>query len=131
MIGIDTNVLLRLWLNDDPEQAEAITKLLTPYQSQIHGILINDLVLVEAVWVLRSVYGQSKAAIVDVLRRTLAEPAYRFDDRTIAESAVAAFEDCNADFSDCLIAAKNAASDCDFTATFDRAMGPLPGIKVL
>lgn len=28
MIGIDTNILLRLWLNDDPAQSRCIDQLL-------------------------------------------------------------------------------------------------------
>ena len=63
MIGLDTNLLLRLWLNDDPAQNRRIDKLLADHGGAPGSLLVTDVVLVEAVWTLRSAYGQGKAGI--------------------------------------------------------------------
>jgi predicted nucleic-acid-binding protein len=48
MIGIDTNLLLRLWLNDAPAQNKHIDMLLGEYGRQPSSLLITDVVLAEA-----------------------------------------------------------------------------------
>ena len=45
--------------------------------------------------------------------------------------AVEMFEHSELGFSDCLVAAKHARRGCDFTATFDRGMRKLPGVRVI
>ena len=46
MIGIDTNILLRLWLNDDPAQNKRIDSLLAEHGSTPGSVLVTDGVLV-------------------------------------------------------------------------------------
>ena len=62
VIGLDTNLLLRLWLNDDPAQNRRIDKLPADHGGTPGSLLVTDVVLVEAVWTLRSAYRQDKAA---------------------------------------------------------------------
>ena len=62
MIGIDTNILLRLWLNDDAAQNKRIDTLLAQHGSTPESLLVTDVVLAEAVWTLRSAFDQDKAA---------------------------------------------------------------------
>ena len=134
MIGIDTNVLLRLWLDDDPAQGERIDALLAEHGGTPGSILVTDVVLAEAVWTLRSAFDQSRAAQLRALRSLLDEPAFAFEDRDAVAQAVAWFAQgtkAGCGFSDCLIVAKQARLGCDFTATFDRAMRKLPGARVL
>ena len=52
MIGIDTDILLRLWLTDDPAQNRRIDALLTAHGGMPASLLVTDAVLVEAVWTL-------------------------------------------------------------------------------
>ncbi|MBA2593770.1 MAG: hypothetical protein M3495_05400 [Pseudomonadota bacterium] len=56
MIGIDTNILLRIVNDDDPEQSKKIRALLAPLDETVHSVRIDDIVLAETVWVLHSVY---------------------------------------------------------------------------
>ena len=131
MIGLDTNILLRLWLNDDPAQNERIDKLLAEHGSSPGSLLVSDVVLAEAVWTLRSAYQQDKAAQLLALRSLLEEPAFAFEDREAVIVAVSLFGQNGCGFSDCLVAAKHAGLGCGFTATFDRRMRKLPGVQVL
>lgn len=135
MIGIDTNVLLRLWLDDDPAQGRRIDALLAEHGGAPGSVLVTDVVLAEAVWTLRSAFDQGRTAQLLALRSLLDEAAFAFEDREAVAQAVAWFEQdtmaTNCGFSDCLVVAKQARHGCDFTATFDRGMRQLPRVRVL
>lgn len=131
MIGIDTNVLLRLLLDDDPSQSATITELMSVHAKAPRSVLISDVVLAETVWTLRAVYDQPKPALMAVVEGLLGQPAFAFEDRGAVEQALASFGESSAGFPDCLIAAKHAALGCAFSATFDRKMRALPGAKLL
>ncbi len=131
MIGIDTNVLLRLWLNDDPAQSKRIDALLAQYGSTPGSLLVTDVVLAEAVWTLRSAFDQDKAALLIAVRSLLEETAFAFEDREAIERAASLFEQASCGFSDCLVVAKHAQQSCEFTATLDRGMRKLPGVRVV
>jgi predicted nucleic-acid-binding protein len=131
MIGIDTNILLRLWLNDDPAQNKRIDALLAEHGGTPGSLLVTDVVLAEAVWTLRSAFDQDKAAQLIAVRSLLNETAFSFEDREAVDQAAYMFEQGTCGFSDCLVVAKHARHGCDFTATFDRRMRKLPGVRLL
>ena len=131
MIGIDTNILLRLWLNDAPAQNKRIDVLLAEHGSAPESLLVTDVVLAEALWTLRSAYQQDKAAQGLAVRSLLDETAFAFEDRDSVAMALDLFEHHNCGFSDCLVAAKHRHLGCEFTATFDRSMRRLPDVKLL
>lgn len=130
MIGLDTNILLRLWLNDDPVQNRRIDALLAEHGSVPGSLLVTDVVLVEAVWTLRSAFSQDKTAQLTAVRSLLDEPAFAFEDRDAIGRAATLFEGASCGFADCLAVAKHAHHGCDFTATFDRGMRKLPGVRM-
>ncbi len=131
MIGIDTNILLRLWLDDDPAQNKRIDALLAEHGGTPGSLLVTDVVLAEAVWTLRSAFDQDKAQQLLAIRSLLNETAFAFEDRDAVNQAAEMFERGNCGFSDCLVVAKHARHGCNFTATFDRGMRKLPRVKVL
>ena len=131
MIGIDTNILLRLWLNDDPAQNKRIDALLAAHGGMPGSLLVTDVVLAEAVWTLKSAFEQDKSAQLIAVRSLLEETAFAFEDREAVAAALSLFEASACGFADCLVVAKHARQGCDFTATFDRGMRKLPGVKVL
>ncbi len=131
MIGIDTNILLRLWLNDDPVQNKRIDALLSEHGASPGSLLVTDVVLAEAIWTLRSAFDQDKDAQLIAVRSLLEETAFAFEDREAVADAVALFDAGSCGFSDCLVVAKHARQGCEFTATFDRGMRKLPRVKVI
>ena len=64
MIALDTNILVRLIVADDPAQTRAGMRLM-----QRGGVLILASVLLETEWVLRSVFGLNRRQIVEALQR--------------------------------------------------------------
>lgn len=131
MIGIDTNVLLRLLLDDDPSQNAKVDALMAAHARAPGSVLISDVVLAETVWTLRTVYEQPKSTLISAVNSLLAQAAFAFEHRSAVERAVTDFRGSNAGFSDCLIAAKHAALGCALSATFDRKMRALAGVKLL
>lgn len=122
MIGVDTNILLRLWLNDDPAQNKRIDALLAAHGSAPGGLLVTDVVLVEAVWTRKSAFEQDKQAQLIAVRSLVEEGAFAFKDRVAVAVALDPFESNSCGFADCLVVAKHARHGCDFTATFDEGM---------
>lgn len=127
MIGIDTNVLLRLLLDDEPAQAARIETWLAGLPQTVGQVHIADVVLAEATWTLASVYQQPKALLLTALQALLDEPMFNFEDRQALAAAVQAFKTASCGFSDCLIVAKNLARGCASTVTFDKRMQSLAG----
>lgn len=131
MIGIDTNVLLRLLLHDDDTQARKARREIETIESAGTQVLINDVVLAETLWTLRGRFASDKDELLLTLRSLLGAASFAFENRSIVQQALALYEASNAGFSDCLIAAKNTGIGCEYTATFDRAMRTLPAVKLL
>lgn len=63
MIGLDTNVLVRLLTRDDEEQAEKARALLDRHADEDGALFVSDVVLVELVWTLERSYGLAKQEI--------------------------------------------------------------------
>lgn len=95
------------------------------------SLLVTDVVLVEAIWTLRSAFEQDKHTQSLSVRSLLEETAFAFEDRDAVLAALSLFEAGSCGFADCLVVAKHVRQGCDFTATFDRAMRKLPGVKIL
>ncbi|WP_052341536.1 PIN domain-containing protein [Salinarimonas rosea] len=125
--GIDTNVLVRLMLEDDPDQARKGRALL----ARISPILVNPVVLAELFWVLRSCLKLERAAISDRLRRLLHDDAVVVVDGAAARAALADYEANLGDFSDRLIACINEAHGASQTYTFDRKAARHPPLAIV
>lgn len=69
MTAVDTNVLVRLLVTDDPAQSKASRKLFTDGE-----IFIPDTVLLETEWVLRAAFGLSPTDICAAFRRICGLP---------------------------------------------------------
>jgi predicted nucleic-acid-binding protein len=131
MIGLDTNVLARYIVQDNPAQAALATEWIEGCCTQNTPAFINSIVLCEMVWVLKSAYGYDKLAIVQVLRQILATEVFMVEGGLAAQAAVPDYDTGPADFSDYLLARRNKAAGCAFTLTFDQAAGRHDLFKLL
>ena len=122
MIALDTNVLLRLLLNDDPRKSRQAQALVDRAVSRSDQVLLPDIVLCELEWVLGAAYDVPKAEIVRTLRRLLDTRVFAFLDRSTVAAALADYEAGKGDFSDYLIGASAARAGASTTYTFDRAL---------
>lgn len=127
MLGVDTNVLVRFLVRDDEAQFEKARRLIRREVAAGRGVLVNQLVLLETEWVLRSRYRLPKHLIIEAISGLLEASDVRFEDEPAIEEALFIWKDTTADFADCLIGAKNRRLGCRATATFDVKAAKLPG----
>ena len=127
MLGIDTNVVVRLVVADDAEQTRRARRLIEQALSREEPVLVSLLVLLEAEWVLRSRYGFDRGALQSIFRALLEARELSFEDEPALEEALFHWKDSPCGFSDCLIAAHNRQLGCRATATFDGKATRLPG----
>ncbi len=108
-----------------------IDALLATHGNMPGSLLVTDVVLAEAVWTLKSAFEQDKNAQALAVRSLLDETAFTFEDREAVAAALSLFDQGSCGFADCLVVAKHARHGCEFSATFDRGLRMLPGIRVL
>ena len=131
MIALDTNVLVRFLVVDDPEQTERAKKLLGEELAAGRAVFIGEIVICETIWVLTRGYRFARAQIGLTLKRLLAAPGLHFGHREQLERALEAFEAGRADFADYLIREQALAEKCRSVATFDRGLRGEAGFVML
>ncbi|MDA8389205.1 MAG: type II toxin-antitoxin system VapC family toxin [Gammaproteobacteria bacterium] len=127
MLGIDTNVLVRFLVRDDEAQFEKARRLIKREVSARRRVFVNQLVIMETEWVLRSRYAVSKQQITEALSGLLGAADVQLEDEHTVEQALFFWKDATVDFADCLIGAKNQRLGCRATASFDAKASKLPG----
>ena len=129
MIGIDTNVLLRLATDDDASQVARIRGWIARHADDL-PLYVNHVVLAEALWTLKSAYRIGRDGIARFVDAMLANAEFEVEAHAAVEEALRSFVTGSADFPDCLIAACNARR-CTTTLTFDRRAAGLPHMTML
>lgn len=131
MIGIDTNVIVRLIVADDPRQADAAERFIRNHCSAEAPGRISHTCLVELVWVLEDAYGYDRRAIASAIEGLLSTAQLGVPDAPLVNRALAHYRAGRADFADCMIGLENAASGCEYTATFDRRASRLAEFRLV
>ena len=127
MLGLDTNVVMRLLVSDDAVQTRRARKLIEQSLAREEPVLVSLLVLIESEWVLRSSYGFKRDEVLNMFRALLEARELSFEDEPAVEEALFYWKDSACEFADCLIAAHNRQLGCRATATFDAKAARLPG----
>jgi predicted nucleic-acid-binding protein len=131
MKALDTNVLVRYLVQDDPGQSRRAAAYIEGAASAGDLILLSNIVLCETVWVLDSAYGYTKPEIEGALDKLLQTATFRFEAKDVVAAAFEEYRTGRIDFADCLIGRLHASLGCEPTATFDTALRKLPGFQVL
>lgn len=96
MLGIDTNILVRLLVADDADQTRRARRLVETTFQRGEPLLVSLLVMIETEWVLRSRYALDKTQILVVLRRLLEARELTFEDEPAIEEALFNWKDATA-----------------------------------
>jgi len=131
MIGLDTNVVLRYLLQDDPEQARQANEIFDGLLSELKPGFLSLACVLEIVWVLRSLMRQDPSQIAAHLERLLAADSLAVQNEQQVFEAAFALKRRTGEFEDALIGALDAWAGCEKTLTFDRRAGLLPGFEVI
>jgi len=129
--GLDTNVLIRYLVKDDPDQARDAVTFMRTHCTPHSPCRINRIVLCELVWLLDFAYGYPRRAIAEVLGKILRTGEFLIEDADEAWNSLLLYRERGADYADSLLAETNLAQGCDATATFDRKAGRLDGFELL
>jgi predicted nucleic-acid-binding protein len=129
VLGIDTNVLVRLLISDDAGQTRRARKLIEQAVDLGEPVLVSLPVLMETEWVLRSRYGMPRDVILRMFRKALETHELSFEDEPAVEEALFHWKDSACGFADCLIVAHNRQLGCRATATFDDKAARLRGTQ--
>jgi predicted nucleic-acid-binding protein len=127
MIGLDTNVILRCFVDDDPSQARQARRFVAERCSRENPGFVDRVALCEMVWVLLRGHRFDRKKAADVVSRLLASSEIVLEDSNAVRAALRTFVERNIDFADALIGEVNRARGCEVTATFDRKAAKLEG----
>lgn len=114
-LTVDTNVLLRILVQDDPSQAAIAQALL----QRATVIAVPTTVLCECAWVLKRTYGYADEDVAAAIQAILKAEAVATDVPTI-EAGLQALRS-GADFADGVIAHQGIAQGGTIFASFDRS----------
>jgi predicted nucleic-acid-binding protein len=119
MIGLDTNVVVRLLVNDDEDQVKKVRQVLDRRTSAEAPAFIGTVVMVEAFWALDRLYHIPGQQIIEAFRELLSANNVTVERASELRQALDDFER-GADFADALIGERNRAMGAATTVTFDR-----------
>jgi predicted nucleic-acid-binding protein len=129
MIGLDTNVILRYLLQDDPKQTRQVNQIFERQLSESRPGFINLATILEIVWVLRSLLKQTPSQIATHLENLLTADSLEVQNEQQVFEAVFALKRGTGEFEDALIGALNSWSGCSHTLTFDQGAAKLSYFK--
>ena len=118
MIGLDTNVIVRYIMQDDPKQSPKATKVVESLTQQKPGF-VSIVSIVELYWVLTSCYNLTRQEAGQALSALLRIKEIVVENAEQVLKALRVFEHGQADFPDCLIERSCATAGCEKTVTFD------------
>jgi predicted nucleic-acid-binding protein len=129
MIGVDTNVLVRIFANDDAQQVASAIRVID--ESKPGQIFVNVVVLAEFAWTMRRAYKWDDDWIRHALTRIVRHPSLTIQHRAGVLEAITDSNTAIHLFADRLIAALNFDAGCETTLTFDREAAGSPGFRLL
>jgi predicted nucleic-acid-binding protein len=129
MIAIDTNVLVRYLVGDDPIQAAQAKELIDGAFTEGDSVWLTHIVLCETVWVLETSYRVGRKPLAEMLRRVV--DSFSMADREQVIEAIRDYEHGPADFADYLLGRLGRQAGSLTTYTFDKALRKNPAFTVL
>ncbi len=120
MVGLDTNVLLRYLVQDDPAQSPRATEIVERRLTRRDPGFVSLVSILEIVWVLGTLYKRSRLEIADHVEMILAADTLEVQNEQEVYQAVVALRNRTGSFEDALIGGLGAWRGCSATLTFDQ-----------
>ena len=122
MRAVDTNVLVRLLVRDEPKQVAVAEAFVQP------GAWVSVLALAEATWVLSAVYDRDAAQIARAVEMLLSHQCLTLQEPEVVAAALETLRQRPAlGFSDCLLVELARKAGHLPLGTFDRGLSRLDG----
>jgi len=125
MISLDTNILVRLFVDDagQPEQSKKARHIVSEYKT----VYISQVVQVETVWVLSRAYGFSRKEIALFLESLLNNQSFQLENEIVFTTAFHLYCSSNIDFSDAVILQTSAQENLELLS-FDKKLQKQQGV---
>ena len=131
MIGVDTNILARYLLADDPVWSPVAERFLEEDLTPENPGFVNPLTIAELVWALRKHPKYDRVGMADMIEGLLAADQLIIGDADAVAEALTAFRAGGAGFADHLIATLNRRAGATPTVTIDRKAASKPPFHLL
>ena len=122
VIIVDTNVILRLILADDPKLSLQSKEIFDLAETGKVGIYIDEVIVAEVVWVLSSFYRQSKEDIVKHLKDMISQRWIVNPRKKLILAALNLFSETNLSYIDAWILLVSRQRKIELK-TFDQKLG--------
>lgn len=130
MIGLDTNILVRFIMEDDPVQSRQVRHVIERKLTKHNPGFVSLATVLETAWVLESVYTRSSHQVAEAIHRILQIETFIIQNEQEVYTAMIGLQN-GQDFADVLIASLGLWAGCDTTLTFDRRASRLPGFELI
>lgn len=130
MTGIDTNVLVRYIMQDDPRQAMAASAFLDSLSKENPGF-VGLVTVAEVCWVLMRRYKLNRDQLAGAMDWLINAASVQLENQKMVADALLLFEETNADFADCLVSLSAKAAGCASIVTFDLRSSKVLGMTLL
>lgn len=128
MIAVDTNVLVRVLIDDAGARAQ--TAAARKKVRVAKQVFVPQIVQVECVWVFETAYRMHKEAVIGILSHLCNNSAFVLQAPEAFMTALQWFRRNNVDFADCLILTESRSAGCELF-TFDKRLGKQHGARLL
>jgi predicted nucleic-acid-binding protein len=130
MIGLDTNILVRYLVQDDPIQSAKASDLIERRLTEENPGFLSTVAMVEIAWVLDRAYGLGNDEIAAAIERTLQVEVLVVENEQEVFTAMIALKRGKGSFADAIILALGAKAGCSYTLTFDQKACRLAGFRL-
>jgi len=128
VIGVDTNILLRIVVKDEPDQYARARRFVSENCTELSPGYVNRIVLCELAWTLERSYRLSRDEMAEAFTSLLSGFEFVFENRDAIERVLDYYGDIRGvGFVDMLVAELNREAGCSATATFDKRARRLKG----
>ena len=131
MKALDTNVLLRYLVEDDPVQARQAARIIEDARRREEQLFLPLLVICETVWVLSRRYRQARSVIAEGLEQILETDIFLVEQADVVRTCLTRFRSGKGSFPDYVIGAVAEQAGCSITVTFDQDLEGSGGFQVL
>jgi len=129
VIGLDTNVVVRYLVQDEPDQSATASMVIDALTEKDPGFL-SLVTVVELYWVLRRAYKLSTARCAELIEGLLDARELRVGQDSIVRAALTASRG-GLDFPDAVIAELGRVAGCEHTVTFDQRAAQSDEMRLL
>ena len=130
MIGLDTHVLVRYIMQDDPRQSRKATAIVESLEG-VGSAYITLVSMVELVWVLTASFDLTRAQVSQALDGIIRTKQFKIENADQVIRALRVFKLGKSDFADCLIERSANSAGCVKTITFDVEAAKHAGMTLI